>query len=1174
MKFLPIRLRLLLLFFFSLSRVGFAQIPDSIPAYQPPPAPPVHPDNKFTPLKATAVGGCLPTFTYGCSYDDGLNGFAVNGVPLSTNTGCAATGYSTFTTVTTTVSPGKSYSFSATLLSSAYREGVAIWADLNGNQLFETSEKIYETPVLQVAGSVAGAFTIPATATGPMAVRVMAVYNLLNLNLCGNYGYGEVEDYVLNVVSPTGCDLPAAALTGPTIIVQGQSVTLVASQTGDVPYSLTIGNSTNPDVLVLNNQTTATLALSVTPATTTVYSVLAVSNACGVVAGNSSVTVAVQSCDTPSGLSESEKTTYSIRLNWQPVLTASSYTIVWREAGAATSTTSTYGSSSTYTYLNPLIYGKAYEWQIRTNCVNGASTAFSPVRSFTMSCPEPFNTTEVASGSGMQLRWGYQYSSATPINYTIQWRPVGGTWQTINNVCCSSYTLSNLTLGTNYEWQIKTNCPNGSSTAYSTPRTFTAVCGPPSYSYLDYKTSTTARVYWSLSSNTSYIVQWRPQNPANSPFTSATVVNNNAYTITSLTNGTGYDWQVRSACLGGTQSDFTASQSFTTACTSVNYIFTPTVGPNSANLSWPNLGTGIRYNLVWQAVGSPTSTTVNLLTASSYTLTGLTTGTVYIHKIQTVCTDGSVSGLSSPGSFTTQCNAPSYISSVTTYSNSVYLYWGMSGDIGPRYDVVYRVVGSPTSSTISSLTTTGTTLSGLLSNTAYEWQVRTKCSDESASAFTTAQIFTTTGCLAPSGLTDYGITSSGAYLFWNGTGVGIRYDVVYQAADSPTSTTVTSLTNSSLDLSNLISNTAYTWQVRTICTDGSVSAFSPVRSFTTTACLAPSGLTELHIASTAALLRWSIQVGSRYVLQWRQTGSTTGSFSSTTTATYTGSRSQEISGLIDGGVYEWQVSAICADGSVSPVASRTFTTGCNAPTQLFNQTITSTGASVSWSGVYVGPYRVRWRLTGTTTWTESSTFTGSNYAITGLTNGNVYEWQPGLVCWNNSVAYPPNSLTFTTMCTSPNIYSPSVYDTFATLYWISGDTGTLYDVQYQQAGVSTWISVTGITTNSLSLTGLTPSIPYNYQIRARCGDGQISPFGYTFSFTTSAACGIITSIRDGFWWNTSTWSCNRVPTAADPVEIRHRVTVPSYYTGYANRLGYGAGGRLIYETAGKLKLGQ
>lgn len=187
MNYLPIQLRLLLLFFFCLSRTGFAQRLDSIPAYQPPPSPPVHPENKFTPLKATNAGGCLPTFSYGCSLNDGLNSFAVNGTPLSTNTGCSASGYSAFTTVTTNVSPGKSYSFSATLLSSNYREGMAIWADLNGNQVFETGEKIYETPLLQVAGSVANAFTIPVgTPTGPMAVRVMAVYNLLNLNLCGN----------------------------------------------------------------------------------------------------------------------------------------------------------------------------------------------------------------------------------------------------------------------------------------------------------------------------------------------------------------------------------------------------------------------------------------------------------------------------------------------------------------------------------------------------------------------------------------------------------------------------------------------------------------------------------------------------------------------------------------------------------------------------------------------------------------------------------------------------------------------------------------------------------------------------------------------------------------------------------------------------------------------------
>ncbi len=1361
MKRLPARLCLLLLFFFCLSQTAFAQRPDSIPAYQPPPSPPVHPENKFTSLKATPAGGCSPTFTYGCSYSDGLNSFAVNGVPLSTNTGCSASGYSSFTTTTTNVSPGKSYSFSATLLSSDYREGVAIWADLNGNQLFETGEKVYETPVLQITGSVAGAFTIPAgTATGPMAVRVMATYNSQNLSLCGNYLYGEVEDYVLNVVSPTGCDQPAVLLTGPTIITQGQTATLITSQTGDVPYSLTIGNSSNGNVQVFSNQTTATLSVTAAPANTTVYSVLAVSNACGVVAtGGSSATVTVQGCDTPSGLNESEKTTYSIRLNWRPVLTASYYTIVWREAGAATSTTYTYGSSSTYTYLNPLAYGKAYEWQIRTNCTNGVSTPFSAVRSFTMSCPEPFSLTEVASGSGEQLQWGYQNSSATPVTYTIQWRPVGGSWQTINSICCSSYTLNNLSIGTTYEWQIRTNCPDGSSTAYSAIRTFTASCGPPSYSYVDYKTATTIRLYWAISGSTTYALQWRPQSPANSPFTSVTGLTTSSYGITGLTNGTGYDWQVRSICSGGTQSEFTALQSFTTACgtpyintpnvgpntvglswqnygTGVGYnlvwravgsptsttvtglttstysltglttgtaytyqiqtvcvdgnvsgltapnsfttqctmpgytslgtvysnsayvywgpvadpatrydiiyravgspvsttvaslsstnnqigytipgllsntvyewqvrarcsdgsssaftaprsftttrcsaaaLYTPTVGPNIASVSWQNLGTGVGYNLIWQAVGAPTSTTVTSLTTSTYSLTGLTNGTVYTWQVQTICTDGSVSGFTSPNSFTTQCTTPPYAYLSTAYSNSAYVYWGTSGDPATRYDLVYRAAGSPTSTTIASLTSTSTqigyTIPGLLINTVYEWQVRTRCSDGSSSAFTTLQSFTTTGCSAPSGLAESGITSLGASLYWNWLGAGVSYDVVYRATGSPTSTTIT-LTNNYVNLTNLISSTVYQWQVRGICTDGSVSVFSPVKSFTTTACLTPTGLTELHIASTGALVSWNTDAGLQYVLQWRQAGSTTWPFSQTVSSTYSGTRNEQIFGLIDGGTYEWQVSARCPDGSVSPATSRTFTTGCNAPTRLFNLTTTSTGASVYWSGVYDATYRVRWRLTGATTWVESSTFTGSRYAITGLTSGNVYEWQPGLVCWNNSVAYPPNSLTFTTTCSAPGAYIPNVNDTFTTLYWTSGDTGTFYDAQYQQAGASTWVSVTGISTSSLLLTGLTPSTTYTYQVRARCGDGQVSPFSYAFSFTTLPACGIITSIRDGYWWDNNTWSCNRIPTATDPVEIRHTVTMPNYYTGYANRLGYGAGGRLIYETQGKLRLGQ
>ena len=104
--------------------------------------------------------------------DDGLNGFTLNNIILSQNSGCSVGGYSSNTAISATVSAGKSYSFTVTLLSANYNEGVAIWADLNHNHIFETNlgELLYQTPSLR-AGQFSGTLTLPGNlasrTTGP-----------------------------------------------------------------------------------------------------------------------------------------------------------------------------------------------------------------------------------------------------------------------------------------------------------------------------------------------------------------------------------------------------------------------------------------------------------------------------------------------------------------------------------------------------------------------------------------------------------------------------------------------------------------------------------------------------------------------------------------------------------------------------------------------------------------------------------------------------------------------------------------------------------------------------------------------------------------------------------------------------------------------------------------------
>lgn len=87
---------------------------------------------------------------------------------------------------------------------------------------------------------------------------------------------------------------------------------------------------------------------------------------------------------------------------------------------------------------------------------------------------------------------------------------------------------------------------------------------------------------------------------------------------------------------------------------------------------------------------------------------------------------------------------------------------------------------------------------------------------------------------------------------------------------------------------------------------------------------------------------------------------------------------------------------------------------CNAtvPTGLAASAISSTGATLSWSNVPNATYDLRYRVTGTTTWTTITAGVNSA-ALTGLTANTSYEAQVRSVCSTTTSAYSA-SFTFTT----------------------------------------------------------------------------------------------------------------------------------------------------------------
>jgi len=124
-----------------------------------------------------------------------------------------STTYSDFTNEIIDLQAGFTYELSVevTYGGQTYEEGVRIWVDWNGNEVFEDSEVIFaEAPFTNIAS---GTFTVPFDATGSTRLRVSMTYESLP-PACGTLEYGEVEDYTVRIVegdegNETDCAIPA-----------------------------------------------------------------------------------------------------------------------------------------------------------------------------------------------------------------------------------------------------------------------------------------------------------------------------------------------------------------------------------------------------------------------------------------------------------------------------------------------------------------------------------------------------------------------------------------------------------------------------------------------------------------------------------------------------------------------------------------------------------------------------------------------------------------------------------------------------------------------------------------------------------------------------------------------------------------------------------------------------
>jgi hypothetical protein len=179
---------------------------------------------------------------------------------------------------------------------------------------------------------------------------------------------------------------------------------------------------------------------------------------------------------------------------------------------------------------------------------------------------------------------------------------------------------------------------------------------------------------------------------------------------------------------------------------------------------------------------------------------------------------------------------------------------------------------------------------------------------------------------------------------------------------------------------------------------------------------------------------------------------------------------------------------------------------CGDPTGLTSSAITNNTANLSWTAVANAlNYSVDYKLSSSATWVNLSTAqTTTTASLSGLTQGSVYNWRVRATCSAGAGNYVSAQFTTTAPCdVTTGLTSSNISYSSATIGWTAVTGAVSYNIQYRVVGNASWLSTTS-TTNTKSLTSLSASSNYEFQVQTVCASGS-SAFSSAANFTTTAA---------------------------------------------------------------------
>jgi Bacterial Ig domain/Purple acid Phosphatase, N-terminal domain len=228
-------------------------------------------------------------------------------------------------------------------------------------------------------------------------------------------------------------------------------------------------------------------------------------------------------------------------------------------------------------------------------------------------------STNVAATSQVEYGTTTSYGSASPLDSSL--------------VTSHSQTLSGLTPATSYDFQVVSKDSAGDQ-ATSGNFTFTTPAFTVTSPQATANSTSSATVTWATNEpSTSQVLYGPTSSYGSSTALDAGLVSNHSQTISGLSSGTTYHYQIVSIDSSGNQAT-SADLTFTTQLFSISSVQVSGITGTGATITWTTNAPGDSQVDYGTTSSYGTSTTVNpaLVTSHSVSLSGLTAGTTYHYR--------------------------------------------------------------------------------------------------------------------------------------------------------------------------------------------------------------------------------------------------------------------------------------------------------------------------------------------------------------------------------------------------------------------------------------------------------------------------------------------------------------------------------------------------------------